>query len=65
METLTAIMALAEKHQDKNASAAVCLQDAKSCKERGLHTYAREQALKSLLHSVGGFHPDYQKALAL
>lgn len=54
------ILKIAEKFSDMNASAAVCLQDAKHLAERGLNEYAKKRALASLGHSVGIFHSDYQ-----
>lgn len=56
------ILDLAEKWQHRSASAAVSLQDAKSCYERGLYQYAVQRALSSLLYSIGIYHDDYQNA---
>lgn len=59
------VLDLAIKHEKTagNASASVCLYDAKGLMERGMGDHARSRALRSLAHSVGIFHRDYERAL--
>lgn len=55
-------IALATTHVNGNASAQLCLDDAKSLVEKGFNDrFVLARCLASLTHSVGIFHPDYLK----
>lgn len=68
MSTLTAIQNLSRKHlgDNQNGSDRFCLSQSIQCwDELCLYESAIDWAIKSLAHSVGIFHPDYQKAVNL
>lgn len=64
MASITSILTLAQLHADANSSAALCAAEAHQWFAEGLEEQARTRALRSLAHSVGVFHPDYQWAAA-
>ena len=60
-------LALAQQHLGQGSmvsSAALCLSDAINLFNRGDFENAKSRAAKSLLYSVGAFHPDYKQAAA-
>ena len=59
--SLHQLLALARKHL-ANDSARLCLADAVALADKGDWEFAKRRALRSLLHSVGAFHADYQRA---
>jgi hypothetical protein len=52
---------LAEKNALNNGNAHFCLRDAKRLFGEGQYFYAAKWAWRSLAHSVGIFHKDYQQ----
>jgi hypothetical protein len=62
MASITSILTLADLHSDANSSAALCADEAHQWLAEGLEDQARQRALRSLAHSLGVFHPDYQWA---
>ena len=56
-------LARANVHKCLNYSAQVCLSDAERLRDTGQDEYARQRALRSLLHSVGAFSGTYKEAL--
>lgn len=63
--TTKQVISIASKHAKgkQNFSAKVCLVDAEKLYASGDYQLARERALRSLQHSVGAFHKDYQDAI--
>jgi hypothetical protein len=64
MASTTSILSVAAVHADANGSAALCLTEARERLAEGREDLARQWALRSLSHSVGMFHADYQRSAA-
>lgn len=64
MASTTSILTIAATHAAANSSAEFCLRDAREQVAAGNDEAARRWALRSLSHSVGMFHADYQRAAA-
>lgn len=58
------LIALAARHANKSTSAQSALTDALTTQSKGMDEAARKWALRSLGHSIGILHADYQLAVA-
>src|SRR5438046_6604374 len=56
------IIILARKHLGSNSSARLCMADAVKLYDEGRLDDAKQRALRSLQHSIGILHKDYQRA---